>query len=348
MRMKRLAAVLCAAQLALRILSGCGSDSAHLYENGMTALEQGSYAEAAEFFTEGIQARSRLAENWRGLGIAWYEQGKYEQAEEAFSFALSSMDSANESFSRDVMLFRARNLASMDRAVDADTVYDQLLENNPEDPEIYFLKGKNSLEQGNFEEAAADFHQAVDYSATYSMSLSVYQLYQAKSLKADGDVYLEKALAYTPSSEEDYYLKGLVCYYLQMPREAAEALQKAVNSGNNNALGLLGNMYLELGEKDNARQIYQESMKQEGFEAISCNGLAICEIEDGNYEAALEYIRQGLTTAEGESRENLLFNEAVVYEKTGDFSTARDKMQQLLQEFPDCAEAQREQLFLNH
>ena len=67
------------------LLAGCGHNP---YDSGMEQLESGSYAEAARQFQQAIEEEENLADSYRGLGLALWEQEDYEGARDAFLSAL--------------------------------------------------------------------------------------------------------------------------------------------------------------------------------------------------------------------------------------------------------------------
>ena len=76
------------------------------------------------------------------------------------------------------------------------------------------------------------------------------------------------------------------------------------------------------------------------------NGLALCDIDDGNYDNALADITNGLADASTEEMQDLLYNEVVVYEKKLDFATALTKAQEYVDMFPEDSAAKKELAFL--
>ena len=53
------------------MLSGCSSKADKYYNEGMKNLDSGMYENAVECFQQGLENNQRLAENYRGLGIAY-------------------------------------------------------------------------------------------------------------------------------------------------------------------------------------------------------------------------------------------------------------------------------------
>ena len=73
--------------LAGMLLTGCGQN---VYKKGVENLENKDYAAAQENFQKAVEDKKNLADSYRGLGIAYYEQKQYKDALKAFENAISS------------------------------------------------------------------------------------------------------------------------------------------------------------------------------------------------------------------------------------------------------------------
>ena len=62
------------------LLGGCGSEKTKTYEQAGKDLSQGSYKYALEEYQSSIQNEVKLAQSYRGAGIASLRLGKYEDA----------------------------------------------------------------------------------------------------------------------------------------------------------------------------------------------------------------------------------------------------------------------------
>lgn len=71
--------------LVAAVLTGCISNP---YKDGMEALENGRYEEAAEQFKQAIEKDKNKPDSYRGLGMALWESEDYEGAKDAFVHAL--------------------------------------------------------------------------------------------------------------------------------------------------------------------------------------------------------------------------------------------------------------------
>ncbi|MGI6007512.1 MAG: tetratricopeptide repeat protein [Ruminococcus sp.] len=334
--------------LGVLILTGCGNASgSNYYGEGAALLEQGNYEEAAETFSQAIEAEERLPESYRGLGISQLNLGDEAAAIAAFSRSLNALDNTNVEFETDVMYYLAEARKDYGEYEEAAQVYTDML-NLQKDPDIYFRRGSVYLELGEDEKAAADFDAALEDSRDYGMYLNIWQLYRDRDQEMAGEEYLDRALAINPRDAEDYCYRGRVYYEMEDYESAREELTQAVNEGSQDALLLMGRVYIAMEDAASARNMYQEYLKEGGEEAKAYNGLALCEISEKNYDDAITNIESGLETCEDdETRKSLLFNEIVAYEYKLDFETAKTKMEEYLEKYPDDEEALRENKFLS-
>ena len=127
---------------------------------------------------------------------------------------------------------------------------------------------------------------------------------------------------------------------------AESELKHAIDGDNTEALVLLGMVYMDKGDSANAKAMFQQYVSQAENGAKGFNGLALCDIEDGDYDSALSDIESGIHVAGAEDMQSLLFNEIVVYEKKLDFQTALQKAQEYLELYPEDKTVKKELAFL--
>ena len=222
-----------------------------------------------------------------------------------------------------------------------------LAENYTMDAETYYLTGCVALAMDSYDEASQNFTEAYGEDASYDRAIQIYEAYLEKDMEADGTRYLEAALKTEAKSAEDYCDRGRVYYYMEDYTNAQKELTEAVNQKSTEAMLLLGMVYRAQGDTANARTMYQQYVAADDSDpARGYNGLALCDIDDGSYDSALENITKGLEDASTAEMQDLLFNEIVVYEKKLDFATALSKMQEYVKMFPDDENAQKELTFL--
>ena len=213
--------------------------------------------------------------------------------------------------------------------------------------DLYFLTGCVALAMDAYDEAASNFEQAYGEKADYDMALQIYEAYQSRGMEADGTRYLEAILKTEPGNAEDYCERGRIYYYMQDYENARNELTKASEKGSVEALSLLGMVCFAQNDTAAARSMYQDYLNaEESRKAEGYNGLALCDIADGDYQSALVNIASGLEAADTDEMQELLFNEIVAYEKQLDFNTAFSKAQEYMKMYPDDQEAKKELEFL--
>lgn len=330
----------------LSILTACGPrQDSGAYDAGLKALEQKDYVTALAQFQNAVKEDGREVEAYRCEGITYLAMQDYEHAVILLNKSLESLDYKDENFEKDVNYYLAAAYEGGGQIDQAIATYTNLIEQY-KDGDAYFLRGKLYLEQQEEEKAAADFNKSLEKDNGYENYINIYLAYEEKSRGADGAAFLEQAVEKVPENTEEQYQQGRIFYYLEEYDRAKEVLTQAVNGGSQDAVLLLGKIYLETKDTANARSLYQNYLENAKESAKAYNGLALCDIAEENYESAIANIQKGLDCKDEEAQESLLFNEIVAYEKQLDFDTAKQKMTEFLEKYPNNEDAVRENIFL--
>lgn len=325
--------------------TGCGSEETGIYAEGMKALDKNDYYVASASFEASIQKQERLPEAYRGAGIAYLGREEYEKAEEAFANSLDSMQEKNDAFRMDVLFYTVQVKEALNKNSEALEICDEILKIR-EEPQAYFLKGRIYLSMDQEEKARECFDKAVKDNDEYDMYIDIFQAYRRYASGAEGEAFLERALKIENKDARDTYEKGRIYYYLFDYDNAKTYLIDAVNGGEDDAMLLLGRVYLDMDDAASARAMYQNYLNDKEKSAKAYNGLVLCDIAEGKYEQALEHVANGLGCKDAAMEQNLLYNEIVIYEYQQDFETARNKMTEYLAKYPEDASAIRENQFL--
>ena len=328
------------------LLTGCSPEDTKNYKQAALDLEQGNYEIALEEYETAIVAGVKVAQSYRGAGVAQMKLGNYEDAITNFNNALAC-DKVGRKLKKDILSYRAAAYLKIKAYDEAMTDCQTLAESYDMDADLYFLTGEVALAMDSYEEAGSDFEQAYGEDATYDRAIQIYGAYLDKDMEADGTRYLEAALSGTAKNAQDHCDRGRVYYYMDDYDNAADELKQAIDGNNTEALALLGMVYMEQGDSENARTMFQQYVSQADNGAKGFNGLALCDIEAGDYDSALSNISSGIHVAEGEELQSLLFNEIAVYEKKLDFQTALQKAKEYLDLYPEDKTVKKELAFLN-
>lgn len=344
---KRSMAVLVLA--AMLGLTGCVPKPAggSLTLQGMEAIEKLDYAGAMTAFEQAVNQGEDAVPALRGIGMAYMGMAQYEKAIQAFDEALNYTDDKMEETVQDILLYKASAQHRLNDYEGTVQTCDELLNGEIPVVDAHFFRGASYLSMGYQDRAKEDFDQAATLAPEdYTLYLNIYESYETQNLSAVGDAYLQTALNIPPKDAEDYYCIGQIYYYLEQYDKAQNSLIAPVEEKYLPALHLMGRIYLAQEDYAHAKAMYEMIQKESGESPETYNGLALCCIAAEEYSQALAYIEQGLSL-EGEiGKQELLFNEIVVYEKKLDFTTAKVKAENYVALYPTDAAGQKEYAFL--
>ena len=342
MRNKKIICLL-AAGLGALLLTGCGGENQKTYEQANADLEEANYDYALNEYQACISAGYKLAQSYRGSGIVKLRTGDYQGAIDDLTNALND-EKTGKSDRKDLLEYRAAAELKAELYDQAMADCQTLAEDYSLNANDYYLTGCVALAMDSYDEASSE---AYGSDSTYEMAIQIYEAYLGQDMEADGTRYLEAALKTEAKTADDYCERGKVYYYMDDYENARTELTTAADKGSTEATLILGMVYMAQGDTSNARSFYQQYIDADGDDpAKGYNGLALCDISDGDYDSALQNISQGLGDATSDEMRDLLFNEIVVYEKKLDFSTALSKAQEYVQTFKDDDAAAKELTFL--
>jgi tetratricopeptide (TPR) repeat protein len=345
MRNKKIICLL-AAGLGALLLTGCGGENQKTYEQANADLEEANYDYALNEYQACISAGYKLAQSYRGSGIVKLRTGDYQGAIDDLTNALND-EKTGKSDRKDLLEYRAAAELKAELYDQAMADCQTLAEDYSLNANDYYLTGCVALAMDSYDEASSNFSEAYGSDSTYEMAIQIYEAYLGQDMEADGTRYLEAALKTEAKTADDYCERGKVYYYMDDYENARTELTTAADKGSTEATLILGMVYMAQGDTSNARSFYQQYIDADGDDpAKGYNGLALCDISDGDYNSALQNISQGLGDATSDEMRDLLFNEIVVYEKKLDLSTALSKAQEYVQTFKDDDAAAKELTFL--
>jgi len=247
---------------------------------------------------------------------------------------------------RDILYYKATALYKAGNYDDTIANCNALIEMTGEG-DAYYLRGACYMEKGEFDQAKIDFDIAVSKSPNdYDLYLNIYNCYLDKSRSADGYMYLNQALSIHDYSEKADYQKAKIYYCLEDYEKAKACLDKLVEKADQDALELMGKIYLELGDLAHTRKCYETLISKYGETAEYDNGLVLCELAEENYTGAIALIEQGMALEGKAGKQELLYNWIVALQYLGDFDAAKEKAAEYVELYPSDEKGQREYTFL--
>lgn len=286
-------------------------------------------------------------ETARSQGMEYMQQSAYQEAIDSFESAYVLCDEKMPETKTDILLYEAACQMKMEDYTAVEETCSKILELN-ENADAHYMRGTAFLRTGESEMARADFDRVSELvPEQYAVFLNIYQEYEALNQSALGDDYLQVALNNPGETVEDDYQKACIYFYLKDYQKAQEALAKPVEEQHEGAILMMGQVYLELGENAQARNVFSQYIEAYGENAQAYNGMALYEIADENYEAALTDIQKGLELATSKDViKELMYNEIVVYEKQNNFEMAKQIAEQFVEEYPEDEAGKKEYDFL--
>ncbi len=327
------------------LLTACtNQETREKIESGMQLNESYQYTEAVELFDE-VLLEGDQKEAFRGKGIAYIGLGEYELAIGAFCDALASDSYRVEELDYDINYYLALAYYKNEQYEEAKEVYDSILNLKSKEEDAVFLRGKCYLHMGNKELATDDFNRYLLFGTNeFERYLAIYESMEQTGYAEDGRIYIQKALDELTNltSEEE----GILEYYLGNYEHAKELMEESNTVKTKQAALVLGKTYEALGADSYAASVYLNYIALDETSAEIYNQLAMCKLNEGSYDEALQYLNAGFPYAEKELLQIMKFNEVVIYEYAGEFDLAKSKMEEYLADYPSDESALREFEFL--
>lgn len=330
-------------------LAGCQRTEGEptLVETGMAAVEKGDYQEALSSFDTAIADGKDLIRAYRGAGMAYMGLGEYEKAVQFFDQALSETKEQQKETRKDILYYQAAAFYRWQNYEKTIETCGKILDISGEG-DAFCLTGICYLKKGDEKAAQVNFDAAVEASPEdYDLYLDIYEAYKEEKLSATGDEYLQKALTIEKDTKEDAYHKAKIYYYLENYKKAQEQLAELVGEKDGDALLLMGKIALALEDPVRSAGLYEQYIAEIGETPEAYNGIALAEIAQEDYDAALAAIQKGLALEEEQGKQELYFNEIVAYEQKRDFATARAKAEAYVEKYPTDEAGQKEAEFLS-
>lgn len=329
-------------------LAGCArqDDGPTLAEDGMAAIESENYEGAIKSFSASIEAGEDELVSYRGMGMAYLGQGNYEEAVKSLDQALGMTDENMQETKKDLLYYKAAALYRQEDFSGAVSACDEILQIAGE-ADAYYLRGACYLELDEGDKAKVNFDAAVGKTPQdFDLYLNIYECYKEKKLSAEGDAYLQQAMAIETDTQEAAYQRARIYFAMESYEEAKKELDELVEAQNGDAMLLMGQVYLAMEDYAHSRSMYQQYMEKEGESARAYNGVVLADLAEGDSQGALEHISAGLKLEDEDGRQELLFNEIVAYEYERDFQTAKEKAEAYVQQYPQDEAGQKEYEFL--
>ncbi|MCR5403038.1 MAG: tetratricopeptide repeat protein [Butyrivibrio sp.] len=332
------------------LLSGCGSfGNRHNIDTGFSHIENHDYQKAIESFETAQAEGEDACLTHRGLGIAYLKTGEYAAGAEELLASLAADIGIVDDMDFDTNFYLAECYLKQGEYDKAKEVYDAILTLRPKDTNAHYLRGTAELAAGNHDDAYSDFSKAIALnSRDYTMMIMIYKSLAEYGYNDEAASILQKAID-NGSSFMTNYEKGQISFYLGNNADAQSYLEAANSEKDQDkepVVLLLGQTGEKQGDYNYAISVYKNYLSEHPDSAEIYNQLGMCQIRQGDYDAAIISFESGLALEDKNFRQALLLNEITAKEYLGDFAGAKSMMTSFLESYPDDAAGQREMVFL--
>lgn len=289
---------------------------------------------------------------YRKIGINAMAEGDYQAAVDNFQKALDQSKGEIRNLELDICMQKAEALYLNGQAQDALAVCNAVLDYDEDYATAYYLRGNLYLQQGNSEQALADYEQAAKSAkADYEIYIRLYENLERAGMPQEGVKYLEQALKL--KGKDRYHLtnRGYIYYLMGDYEQAKGQLLLAVAAETAEGEDDKAELYLaqtaeKLGDGETAAKYYNAYAKDHADDAVVLEELGNIAMGKKDYADAYDYYQKGLNAGNPANEQSLRKGQIAALEQQYEFERAKELMAQYVLDYPDDEQAAREYLFL--
>lgn len=312
---------------------------------GMALIGMAQYEEARTQFqnvvrnTDNKIVRENNKRAYRGIALTYYNEGNYGQAKGYLELALKTEEL--EELNQDLMAYMANCELLLNDYERAMGYWNKLIGQDAgkaEMSEYYLGRAKTQNTSGNFSGAIQDYQSAIENNSdNYQAYLGLYLTLASTMDESGAKEVLEQARKKAENDSDNIIYAAIFDYYAGDYKNAAAYFEEAKKQGNRDAVYYEGRISQDEGRYEDAMKLYDSYLEAKpiGSNAELCNQYAGCLMELKRYDEALEWLKKGVAMAAGGVRQQLMFNQVVAYERTGDFKSAKEVAAEYLKSYTD-------------
>ena len=316
----------------------------------LTLLER--YEEAREAFSKAVVekdlalTRKNSKKANYGIGVTYFREGAYAQATEYLTKALA--EELLPEMNMDIRQYLADTYVVQQQYAEALPLCEEVVKEKAEDVLGQSRYATVLYELGKYAESAEAFDKVITLApAEFDAYIGKYQSLAALQKTNEMALVLQQMEQLeNPTAEESYFIAKAFFAAGQYDKAIAKLL-KSVEAGYEDAHYYMAEIYKMQGNYSEAVYQFSEYIKTVGEEdSAAYNQLAVCLLEQGQYEEALAAVREGLLIRSAEFKPQLLRNEIVILENLGQYEEAYEKAKAYAADYPEDEEIQKEVRYL--
>ncbi len=310
------------------------------YEEARAALESAIVEQNLDL------TRKNNKRAWRAIGISYYEEGNYAEAKLYFEKALA--EELLPELNADIRMYLADTLecgGDYDRAI---AVYDELLKEQTDYAAGYRARAYMRYVQGDYEASLADYDEAIALTPNnFDLYFGKYNVLEKLGRKSEQMELLQVITHIESPTPEDAYFIAKAQYFSGAYDEALVGLAAAAADGYEDVYYYIGEIYHQRSDYGEAVHYFKLYIAGSGArDAAAYNQMALCLMKQERYADALETVRSGQKLSDALHGRQLLFNEVVILERTGEYNAAYERAVEYRNRYPEDTKIKRELEFL--
>ena len=301
------------------------------------------YDEALELLDTAKEKINDSQELLRLKGIALIGNNDYAAAVESFESALKLSKKHIGSLEEDIIYYKSFALSKLGKTEEAYTSL-EILTKGKGKKEALLLQGMLSLKLGRKHEAVLAFDKAIQKDKkNLKLYIDVFNAFAANNYLQSGKDYLSNGIKVAQKAGDNLSL-GKLFYYNEEYEMAIKTLENELKKPEAK-IYMAKSMY-QKGDMESAYEIAENALNNKEESGEYYNIIGLYYMSNKEYKKALGSFTEGLRLNDLPNDCELRYNEAVTYEFMGDFSTAKQKMESVMEDYPELESAKREFLFL--
>ncbi len=228
---------------------------------------------------------------------------------------------------------------------------------NSKEKYTFRTTGIEQLNAGDFEGAIQSFDQALAKSnklvGEFERDILKYRA-EAEAGAADyeASAHTYEILCQIDEERTEYlYRMSILHGKMGKPTEALDEYRRAYEQKPDapeaaQAVLIVGQALTDGERFDEAMELYTQAVNGGVQSGELYNRMGICELDAGNYDQALGYFEKGMLLGDETCKGELLYHQALVYEKKSDFASALGCLEAYAAEFGSSPEIDKEIAFL--
>ena len=242
---------------------------------------------------------------------------------QAFEIALSCQSGRVSEAEYDILLYRGETQTRMGDYDGAKQTYTVLLDTQGEKAVTYYLRGVSRVKGGDTEGCMEDMDKAISLNKNdYDMYLNCYYCLADMDQEDQGIKYLQNALVIDEKANASHKSRGAVNFLLGDYSAALTEFEYEGATADVETLIYIGLCHQSLGDTTKSYEAFSKALAAGGENTEVYYQMGMCMFSTGDYETALEHLKNGLALGGGEHKAEMMYTVGLCHERQLNFKDA--------------------------